>query len=648
MNEHLFAIYNEGDIVHETICWPKEWRVTPYPLQPVEEMLPRLRLTLQELEANVVGCKPTALYLPAHLLLLEKASSIACGGLELFKHIRLSSQFPHLTSLPILIGLDGKLENYLRQAADNALLLSPGCRTLFLPSPVHEWRRMLNSIERLSASELRKAISPYVIFTDTDNASKGHLFRNRVGVSKFLQEFAGSVLPKGDSVLQEAKQAVEDGLWLKKMRFLNPELEPETGLPFDAAFHEKCRDRQFVLVDDQFRIGWGYGLYAGLFLDEARNKAQKEESTKDLEKALLALNDTTQAYASLNKDNAQLFCLQSYAEAKNFFGGHIRKQFDEHVQLWKQADEAWFHAKKEDDKKIAIEKIEKTETAVLSHTFRPSVLFLDLRLTPGDEKLPPERTSGMQLLQFIKSEKCFPYLPVVIMTASEKATGLKEADVAGADGFWIKGESTGRQLQTTVNMAFKLSELLVLWKKVQMLRSKNTFQCVEFIFENFRKDYPPSQRLRQLWKVPPQGAIKKVGNNEIEQRKVDRDQALNLLSTSLELLRLAIIHEEGGTRHTSLLSGVVVNLGLVQEIRYVNLKWATAYAREAANKRDLKQKVRKEFIQKTLSEMGLDNNEQTLNQLRGDTVHYHTGGKVPLKIVIDLFDKTLNWLLSNS
>ncbi len=64
----------------------------------------------------------------------------------------------------------------------------------------------------------------------------------------------------------------------------------------------------------------------------------------------------------------------------------------------------------------------------------PSVLLLDL-------KMP--RLNGFEVLQWVRQESPFPYLPVVVLTVSEELRDISKAYALGANSFLIKPPSVG-------------------------------------------------------------------------------------------------------------------------------------------------------------------------------------------------------------
>lgn len=621
--ETILKIYNDGDQIHTTLCWPSEWCVKECSLDASSS----LRDMLNELREECTG-EVTALYIPAHLCSQETPDSFHCGGIELFKHIRLTldDQFEYLAKLPVLIGLNGILEKYLRKATDNTLLLSPGCRTIYLPSPVNRWKQALNGIERMAIKDLRESVKPYVISTGDDESKEKHLLRNQAGVFKFLKEFGG--LSDNDPVVKEKRAAIEDELWLKKMCFLYPQYRTDCQSLSKTDLHKKCRDKKFILIDDQFRQGWGYGLAAGLLISK-----HQEGSETHLANVLEQINSSDSGDIVLDGRGVSLRCINSKNSAEEYFK-QIGKEFD----LWQEEGDPFnIDNRKGTDKKIENE------------NFSNHIILLDLRLNNDDENKSPEVTSGMELLKTIR-EYC-PYLPVIIMTGSEKATGAHAAQAAGVDGFWIKAESSGKDLQEKIEKACeKLIQLIPLWKKVEMVKRKNNINVYTYVVGDKNKE--PKRECGNL--------------DEDNRTKVNL-----LLAESLQLLKLAM---SASQNEKLLLRTVVVNMYLIQEIRFSNVDAIYHYAHNQANVNGLiapekpkkeesetkdKKKIRKKkeserqnFVSKSIADLGFSTKNQELKKLRNSLVHNkrNSSNKIEKieKKTIESFHFTLNELLTNS
>jgi CheY-like chemotaxis protein len=118
-------------------------------------------------------------------------------------------------------------------------------------------------------------------------------------------------------------------------------------------------------------------------------------------------------------------------------------------------------------KSICIECRNALEAALLFE-----IVFLDLRLKPSeDAHLPAAKASGMRILEQMRL--LFPAIPVVVMTASEKALSLEQALANGASGYWVKGVSSGAQMREIVSRAVARVKLAPLWAKLQQVLARS-------------------------------------------------------------------------------------------------------------------------------------------------------------------------------
>jgi CheY-like chemotaxis protein len=89
-------------------------------------------------------------------------------------------------------------------------------------------------------------------------------------------------------------------------------------------------------------------------------------------------------------------------------------------------------------------------------------LLVDLRLTEPDQEASSrhaEQLSGVQLIKTLKQDR--PDLPIIAVTASNKAWTAKTLRAAGADGYWIKeSPEYGVRLEYTVQNAADLISTL--------------------------------------------------------------------------------------------------------------------------------------------------------------------------------------------
>jgi DNA-binding NarL/FixJ family response regulator len=175
-----------------------------------------------------------------------------------------------------------------------------------------------------------------------------------------------------------------------------------------------------------------------------------------------------------------------------------------------------------------------------------SVVMLDMRLDPdGDRDRAPGETSGARVLAGIKA--LFPFLPVVMLTASARAESIAALRALGADGYWIKYEGGGQELAQVLRLAFRKSAVHTIWMDLERVAVKRVLR-VKSLDETGR--FQPVQ-----W----------------TQGHRDRDITLQFLRRVCELLAEAASEPAIGRPATaSLMRQTMVDLGFIQEMRYAN------------------------------------------------------------------------------
>jgi CheY-like chemotaxis protein len=182
------------------------------------------------------------------------------------------------------------------------------------------------------------------------------------------------------------------------------------------------------------------------------------------------------------------------------------------------------------------------------------VAFIDLRLEPVKDKgRLLENISGFTLLKKIK-EFC-PALPIIVMTASQKAITLKAIRRAGFDAYWIKGRDSGSELKVMIQSALTKRDLIKQWKNLRLLTNKTTMMCKEATGSTLdpRGDYIVQYIDKPLTKM------------DDDRKTIERNLEQCLWSFYRYDSSNAINKNES-------LGNVIVNLGLVQELRFWNGK----------------------------------------------------------------------------
>jgi CheY-like chemotaxis protein len=133
-------------------------------------------------------------------------------------------------------------------------------------------------------------------------------------------------------------------------------------------------------------------------------------------------------------------------------------------------------------------------------------LLVDLRLTESDQEASSrhaDQLSGVQLIRALKQSQ--PDLPIIAVTASNKAWTAKKLQEVGADGYWIKeSPEYGVRLEYTVQNAADLvgtlhkaiqryDEARPLWRLVKRLRALQDDEETVFTFVPLTGEKDPSR-----------------------------------------------------------------------------------------------------------------------------------------------------------
>jgi CheY-like chemotaxis protein len=584
------------------------------------------------------------LYINAHLVYQECPDPSHCGGLELFKHIRLTPSLGRVSLLPVILAVLDSPERYIRLRTDNVIILSPGCAICRLPFSLQQLRGTINSLHPFdSYEEMQTSLRDFVILTTEERVASQHAYRNRVGLPKFLEEFCGDLMPADHPIRRGYEYMVLTSLWLKKMEFLQEgqsPTHPSTGEITPHDLIDCCRGKRFIYIDDEHQLGWSWGLYTGLFgnslapsiferqdemietdgllcissfrkareyfeeyqnqiengltawvdaeekyrlknqeyneaqsrLQQARNrfnesKHQREEIRVKLENDVKQLQEKETSFKEILKDFSEYFAviwsddldpdaqdkeLQQridtlYEAKKEFINAwrsqqNAQKRWQEAENRFQQAEEELEEAKEifrkaQSEYNNAKNEYNRANRSLQEIFLTYSLIFLDLRLEqPSDEHCEIGEISGIRLLEQIK--KSDPSIPVIVFTASEKALSYERAKALGADGYWIKGISSGSDLRREIKECIEKAEKLrPIWLQIRQLEVKKTVFCLQY--EN------------------GQLSLRRINDGE-------RQQILSWLKESFLLL----YWKENVLDEYSVYDRVVLNMGLIQEVRY--------------------------------------------------------------------------------
>jgi len=183
----------------------------------------------------------------------------------------------------------------------------------------------------------------------------------------------------------------------------------------------------------------------------------------------------------------------------------------------------------------------------MQKVFPFDLVFLDLRLEPdSDSRRPPNELSGLEVLKALKEH--FPHVPVIVFTASAKALSAEAARRLGADGYWIKGVSSGEDLRQEILKLLRRSWLRPYWTKLLLIREMPRIRC--------RRYQPASHHFVEEWP---------------DQSDWQRQHAESLLLDAFWLLWDNEGAEQSVPGRLPSWHAAIRNLGIVQEVRWRGL-----------------------------------------------------------------------------
>lgn len=535
------------------------------------------------------------LYLDAQLSYQECPDASYYGGLQLVQHIRLTPSLGRLSLLPIVIGTVDTPMFLIRQSVDNIIVFSPGCEVVKLPTLLDNLCEALQRCQPFTDYEqMSKSVRPFVLFTEGDERACEHAYRNRAGVGKFLKEFA--LLSENSPGYLHYEGIWRDKLWFKKAQFL--QLTPVVKGTIDEGSVSKSevnetKNHRYIYIDDEHWLGWSYGLYVGLF-----------EDAIDFE-----VFDKGRSSPYVQTPDGRLICFSEPESFERFINDE-RQKMEGILKEWSE------------------QRLKPKAMGQLMQPLPYSLIFLDLRLKREDEDpgRKAEEFTGIQLLRQIK--EAFPEVPVIIVTASRDERSAREARKWGADGYWIKNISTGKELMDTIIKCLRKTELRAIWRAIRMIEEKEELVCYEW---NASASKLKERVLPKKEPKTPEGRtmsldeFKKVNEQSWEAWR-DRRLIMRWLRESFWLLwegeevRNPNFHDEDYPYDR-----VILNMGLIQELRLKGLderhesRWKGVYFREY---------------------------EMKLRHRRNDMVHSDRGGNLATpEEAIAFFKFTINRLL---
>lgn len=375
------------------------------------------------------------------------------AGVELLKHIRYTREYDVFTApfrfAPVVMYSYEPASGLLGRKRNNLILHSPGVTFLQLPAANAQlgdsqfFERLVKKIWDLS----REDLLPFVVAGDPNKLERvyKHDYRNKVGAIKFLEGFAGDLYHQTDPLRADYIELKNRELGIKELTLLHEELisEPEPADKHWVDFRAKVAGSKFLYVDDEHHWGWSTSLYSGLF----GIHLSETERPNDRQTVQAVGNDFT--------------VVSSAAEAEKLING-LSVNLD-------QALKQWVH--------------KGIDSAILNASPFDAV-FLDLRIEPEKDraKKSVREYSGAVLLKRIRA--LFPTIPVILMTASEKAASFEAVLSLGARYYWMKGIDTGLKLRSVVKQALQLNTVPVKgmnmygrWVGLRKLAQKKEWVC---------------------------------------------------------------------------------------------------------------------------------------------------------------------------
>jgi len=273
-----------------------------------------------------------------------------------------------------------------------------------------------------------------------------------------------------------------------------------------------------------------FALKCAEIVTESSEVSSIDIEDREYQQQLEALNTARRDYVSAYKSYESV--QDYYVKLKNDHGQYKQRFEDTKSQL----TQAKLHY--EQSQKT----FEDTQFA-LDDLFPWNLVFLDLRLEkPDDEVKPVEFSGGVLLLDELKSFD--PSIPIIIFTASEKALSYETCMELGADAYWIKGISSGRQLKQYIVDCLETTYLRDIWLKIRKIDIKKELHCA-LLKEN--------------------GALE---SRILNRENLEKKQIVKLLQDSFFLLRQRDSHLGRLMNESDIFAEVVLNMGLIQEIRF--------------------------------------------------------------------------------
>jgi len=423
------------------------------------------------------------------------------GGFELFKHIRLNIKSDKTALLPVIILSLHEPCHYLQESSEELLLYSPNCIIIKHPMNLGDFQKcIIDSKPFKSLDELSNKVKPYVTITRKDQ----HDYRNKYGIFKFREEMGEDMIPPD----------YQSQMLPLKYHFLNKYLPTQkTDNNIFVEFRNKYKHHNILLIDDECHNGWHQALSS-----LCCSSKHISNHIKCFEK-----KDESLDYLTTYHDKIQ-------TSINTIYNSYTNETITSNEVLT-QLDELW-------------------------NIFPYSLVLLDLRLELTDEtaNINPDDLSGIKTLIDIK--KLFPYLPVIVFTASDKASIINTALKYGALGIWIKELNSTLDLISLLEPIPVLKDLFIIYWKIHLVKNIENIKAWEYTtIRDTTENGSSNTRVQEFATVLSEE---------------DKIELYLLLDSAIKNLIDAIIYQNKED-----LPAIIYSLGSIQELRYKNLKLLT-------------------------------------------------------------------------
>ncbi len=368
-------------------------------------------------------------------------------GVEILKHIRLTYSLGEMRRWHAVVYSFEPLENILRRKPENLILVSSGVTFLQLPD----------------ALELGKALreaEPMIRQTHRDDKG-GILTLSRLASDDVFRASVGGALRPFiacDYRPPDTEHAISNwwGVRQLTLTLAKASRQRATAQSLPLAVHEELtrleNKKAFFLADNSPSAGED---------DTSNREVGLEAELKKVRRFFQSSALVTRPPRIVHVDD------------------EIDKGWDEAMyflltgdKLQKQNQPDWYHTTMGALASPGNNSDDWEQVAELILDQKPELVLMDLRLLgSGDAGLPVKETSGGKLIGFLREKA--PAVPILLMTASNKAWTLQEAFRLGVDAYWMKeGIGDHATSSTTVRNTSELIRLIrnLLEADYQLLR----------------------------------------------------------------------------------------------------------------------------------------------------------------------------------